>query len=369
MTNRKRALLQLPQGAESFYLEDAYRHRRIMERIERVFELWGYLPIQTPVFDFFGVYEGLIPSHDARSIYRLIDREGDLLMLRYDNTLFLAKQMGLMLTEDELPVRVWYADTILRHQDAEDISNDEFFQTGVELIGKPGADAELEVLALLDRVLNEINAPPRVVHLGSRALLHAIVAPESAEAAGRMRRAVALRRSSEVAELCIANGCSEERAALLAELFAFIGTREELEALLSRHDTARHLSELEREALRYVERIAEEYARLELRAELRIDLSEVGSQPYHTGVVFNVYMEGVGSAVASGGRYDRLLSHFGFDAPAVGFSILLRKIEEHRLIDGASTDASHAVQVDGESFVDRLRRADAVRADGRVALL
>ena len=369
MTSRKRALLQLPQGAESFYLEDAHRHRRIMDRIEHVFESWGYLPIQTPVFDFFGVYEGLIPSRDARSIYRLIDREGDLLMLRYDNTLFLAKQMGLMLTEAELPVRVWYADTILRHQDAEDISNDEFFQTGVELIGKPGPDAELEVLVLLDRVLNEVHAPPRVVQLGSRALLHAIVDPEAAEAAGKLRRAVALRRRTEVAELCVANGCSEDRAAFLAELFAFIGTPEELETLLSTADAAGKLNELERDALRYVERIAEEYARLELQAELRIDLSEVGSQPYHTGVVFNVYMEGLGSAVASGGRYDSLLSHFGFDAPAVGFSILLRKVEQYLSIESAATEAAHAIQVEGENFADRLRQADAVRADGRVALL
>ena len=37
---------------------------------------------------------------------------------------------------------------------------------------------------------------------------------------------------------------------------------------------------------------------------VRIDLSEVGSQPYHSGLVFSVYAPGIGSAIAAGGRYD-----------------------------------------------------------------
>lgn len=370
MINRKRALLQLPQGAESFYLDDAVRHRGLIERIERVVASWGYLPVQTPVFDFFGVYEGLIPSRDARSIYRLIDREGDVLMLRYDNTLFLAKHMGLMLAEADLPVRVWYGDTILRHQDAEDISNDEFFQTGIELIGRQGLDADLEVLVLLDRVFRELGAPQRVVHLGSRALLTALVPAEPADPARDFRHAIALRRHDEVQEQCIRNGgCLPERAQFLAELFAFIGTHDELDRLLERGHRDQLLTTAESRELRYLERLSTEYARLGLQAELRIDLSEVGSQPYHTGIAFNVYMDGVGAAIASGGRYDHLLSHFGIDAPAVGFSILLRKVQEHLTTEIPRDEERRPTQVTGGSFRARLEKADRIRAEGGAALL
>ncbi len=369
MTNRKRALLQLPQGAESFYLEDAFRHRRLIERIEQVVDTWGYLPVQTPVFDFFGVYEDLIPSREARSIYRLIDREGDVLMLRYDNTLFLAKQMGLMLSDDDLPVRVWYGDTILRHQEAEDISNDEFFQTGVELIGKRGRDADLEVLVLLDRVFSALGAPSRVVHLGSRALLQTIAPGDAPEAARAFRRAIALRRHDDVRALCRENGCPPDRSRFLAELFAFIGTRDELEQLIRRAEHSRLLTTAETGELRYIELLSKEYEELDLNAELRIDLSEVGSQPYHTGIVFNVYMEGIGAAIASGGRYDNLISHFGMDAPAVGFSILLRKVQEHLTTNISVQDARRQVQVGGESFRERLEQAERIRARGEVVLL
>jgi ATP phosphoribosyltransferase regulatory subunit len=114
MTEKKNGLLQIPQGVEGLYLEEAFRHRKITKHIENVFTLWGYLPVETPVFDFFDTYSHLLDKNRAEQTYRLIDREGELLMLRSDITLFLAKQMSLALDEKDLPVRVFYADTILR---------------------------------------------------------------------------------------------------------------------------------------------------------------------------------------------------------------------------------------------------------------
>ena len=41
------------------------------------------------------------------------------------------------------------------------------------------------------------------------------------------------------------------------------------------------------------------------------------------GITFRGYVEGVGATVLSGGRYDKLISTFGIDKPAVGFSMNL----------------------------------------------
>ncbi len=114
MTARKRSIYQNPQGAEGIYLEEAYKHRMIVSQIDRLFLSWGYLPVQTPVVDFYDLYQPLLEGK-TDTLYRLIDREGDLLLLRNDITLFLAKQMGLALSKEDLPVRVSYSDIILRH--------------------------------------------------------------------------------------------------------------------------------------------------------------------------------------------------------------------------------------------------------------
>jgi ATP phosphoribosyltransferase regulatory subunit len=76
-------------GSEGLYLEDAYRQRKILRGMEDLFELWGYLPVQTPVFDYYEIYQNLIDADAKNQIYRLFDREGDQLLLRNDITLFL----------------------------------------------------------------------------------------------------------------------------------------------------------------------------------------------------------------------------------------------------------------------------------------
>ena len=55
-----------------------------------------------------------------------------------------------------------------------------------------------------------------------------------------------------------------------------------------------------------------------------VDLTELRGFRYHTGLVFAVYLEGRGSAVAKGGRYDNVGAVFGRDRPATGFAIDLK---------------------------------------------
>lgn len=100
---------------------------------------------------------------------------------------------------------------------------------------------------------------------------------------------------------------------------------------------------------------------------IRIDPSETGSQSYHTGVAFRAYAPGAEASVASGGRYDSLYGHFGLETQAVGFSIMLRRIE--RLAGHAPLPASTTIARDGRGFVERLHAADDARSRGERASL
>jgi ATP phosphoribosyltransferase regulatory subunit len=51
-----------------------------------------------------------------------------------------------------------------------------------------------------------------------------------------------------------------------------------------------------------------------------LDLSEVEGMGYYTGIMLRAFVAGIGEEVGSGGRYDELISRFGVDVPAVGFS-------------------------------------------------
>ncbi|MCF6335640.1 MAG: ATP phosphoribosyltransferase regulatory subunit, partial [Spirochaetales bacterium] len=330
------------------------------EELGKLLTSWGYLPVETPVFDFFDIYQEFIPVE--KDIYRLIDREGDLLMLRSDITLFLAKQMGLSLKETDLPVRVCYSGTILRHQNREDISKNEFFQTGVELIGKKGHNADLEILMLLSSTFRTLEIKP-ALHIGSRELLNASVPDIGNSGKREIERLISYRDFDELGRR-LTGITDSKRADTIKELFQFTGSAEELRNYTESIKPALNPKEIS--AIDKLLLIMEDLAKLNLGGDFVLDLSEVGNQPYYTGIVFQGYLDGVDSAVVSGGRYDNLLGEFGFTTPSVGFSLLLRKIENQL---GKKFSLPAFDKAEGENFIDSLQKAEKLRKKGRIVIL
>ena len=366
--------LRLPRGTESLILEEAARHRVVIRRIEELFERWGYLPAQTPMVDFAELYQPLLPEENFRQAYRLIDREGELLMLRADITLFLAKQLGMRLSEEELPVRVCYADAILRYEARHDISKNEFFQSGIELIGVPGADGDLETLLLLEEALEAAGAERYALHIGSSALLHRTfdsLRPESPVSEEHMRGLVIGRRfselESELSRVVEKGRMKKERMEALLTLYQLVGTAEEIAA--GARELRTELTDGEVEEIDYLLSLYETLLQLRpasAEQPIRLDLSEVGSRSYYTGISFQAYVDRLDSAIASGGRYDALLASFGFAAPSVGFSMLPRKIAALRR---SATARLPVAQVEGASFAGRYRSLREAHTHGRRARL
>lgn len=57
-----------------------------------------------------------------------------------------------------------------------------------------------------------------------------------------------------------------------------------------------------------------------------LDLGEVRSMAYYTGITFHGYVEGLGTHICRGGRYDHLIANFGREMPAVGFALGVERV-------------------------------------------
>ncbi|MEI8095488.1 MAG: ATP phosphoribosyltransferase regulatory subunit [Spirochaetales bacterium] len=342
-------LYKLPQGTERLMLEDAFRRQELVRRVQNLFTRWGYQPVQTPVFDFYDLYAPLL-GRQAESVYRLVDREGDLLMLRSDITLFLARSLGVALQSGHAPLRVCYSDTILRHQDLEDIAANEFFQIGAEFLGASGPEGDLEMLLLLEEVLTTLGLPQARIHLGSRGVFDAAFGALDAGAQAAALEAVLLRRWDEL-----------PGPQALRDLFGFIGTATEARAQVGR---LQGLSPATRAQAELVIELASRLEALGFGERFRVDFSEAGRQSYYTGLVFRVYQPGLGDALAAGGRYDKLLARFGLDSPSVGFSFHLGKVET--LVDLGKLDSpATAPGATGATLEQRFHKAREARQAGR----
>jgi ATP phosphoribosyltransferase regulatory subunit len=350
--------LRIPQGTEAFFLGEAYRHRQLLRRFEDICSTWGYLPVQTPVFDFQDLYAELSDLGSDAS-YRLVDRDGDVLVLRSDITLFLARQMGMIVEQSDLPVRVYYGDTILRHEDPNDLSKNEFFQIGAELIGTSGLEADAEVILLLLEAAEGLGSAESILHVGSRRLVQ-LVNPSEA-----FVRAVADRNWPAARELIAGSGAAEDRVRSVVDLLGFIGSADELESLLT---GLTHIAPEEEAEITSLVSLIQTVTTVTSPERVRIDLSEIGDQPYYSGMVFHLYEPDADAPVASGGRYDDLLRRFGNAAPAAGFSIMLRRLQ--RRLPGRALPSIPTIETVAEgTFSERVARAQTLRRSGKVARL
>lgn len=367
----ERQILRIPVGTEGVH--EARRHSCILRIIEDIFRSWGYLPVLTPVFDYYENYRPLLDRAREERICRFPDREGELLMLRSDITLFLAKQMGPALRNSVLPRRVYYADSIIRYENNETISRGEFFQVGAELIGMPGREGDLEVLMLLREVLGALKLPEWRLHIGSRAVLNAVL--DTGDAPGGRARVRAAESAGALLEIRDREGLMRLMGDLglgnaegRCDLLLFMGSCDEFrecrEGLIRGcgGDAAGRIGR----AVEDLTGLTAEMAEFASPDDIRIDLSEHGGQPYHTGFTMQAYVKGAGSAAASGGRYDELLGAFapGRGMPAAGFSLLMRKVEPlSRAVDESPGDAD-AVRAEGGNFAERYRDARGKRGKG-----
>ena len=349
-------LLQIPSGSSSLFFKAARKQQQLVTALTQRYDLWGYLPIHTPLLDFARPYQAIIPEQDSNRIYHLIGRDGEILMLRWDITLFLVKQIHRLLPDTKLPLRLSYADSILRHQAALDISHNEFFQTGVELIGSAGPDGDLEVVLLLAESLQTIGVSA-VVHIGSAGLFHAAFGTLPAETQTSLSLAIVERNWRQFAELLQNHPTIDGPS--LQTCFATIC---EAAALPEIEFVAKPLPPAVALEFNTTMSLVQEAQRLYPKTIFRLDLSELGSQQYHSGVVFQAYAEGYDSAVAMGGRYDRLLSKMGIDQPAVGFSIMLSKISSQLANSDVDSEPMVDLSQNPEGFVDRFRKAQTLRA-------
>ena len=97
-----------------------------------------------------------------------------------------------------------------------------------------------------------------------------------------------------------------------------------------------------------------------------VDLTELRGFRYHTGLVFAVYVEGRGSSVAKGGRYDNIGAVFGRDRPATGFAIDLKALVE--AIAPPSLERSLIVAPRSEDPA-LLEKMTALREAGRIVMV
>ncbi|HEY1590573.1 MAG TPA: ATP phosphoribosyltransferase regulatory subunit [Solirubrobacteraceae bacterium] len=309
---------RIPSGTRDVLPDEMRELRALTERIRAVFERAGYGEVYTPALE----YESTFSRGDdapiyAKPAYRTFDEQGNVLVLRSDMTVPIARLTATRYTHVEPPLRFCYFAHAYRGVRPQRGQSRELLQAGIELIGAPAPEGTAEALKVLCDALNAAGLENYRVGLGDASLYPSLLEALGVEAEWRER--------------------------ILGELVAgdFVGVESELRTLgLADADVELMLRVAQTRGGPDVltglgERVEEAAAgMLAVHALLpagtagRIifDLGLVRSLGYYTGAVFQVYDPAYGVPIGSGGRYDELLAGFGRPLPAVGFALTMEQL-------------------------------------------
>ena len=110
---------------------------------------------------------------------------------------------------------------------------------------------------------------------------------------------------------------------MLLGLADLVKGTQDLESAKMQVDNERSLQAIER-----LEALYEVLKKYGTEKYVSFDLGLLNQYNYYTGVIFKGYTYGVGDAIVTGGRYDKLLSYFGKNAPAIGFVVVVDDVLE-----------------------------------------
>jgi histidyl-tRNA synthetase len=376
-----------PPGTVEWLPKEQLAFQKFLRTIQGVYESFGFVPVETPVFELKDVLLTKEGGETEKQVYlvqstggRSQGHEPDL-ALRFDLTVPLARYVAQHEHELNFPFRRYQMQKVYRGERPQRGREREFYQCDIDVIGKDelalGYDAELP--AIIHKIFTAIGLPRFQIQINNRKLLKGLLekfglaAPELQTAAlheiDRLDKIGAEKVKAALVGPEV--GLSEDTAISLLQLMNSVRSNEEtLKTLGAISDQPALLTE----GLGELRGVYEGVRALGVPDDaVRLNLSTVRGLDYYTGTVYETLLvddPALGS-ICSGGRYENLAGHYTKSKlPGVGISIgatrLFGQLLERGIIkaERASQTDVLIVQLDTSLLPDYFSLAAQLRAAG-----
>jgi histidyl-tRNA synthetase len=307
-----------PRGTRDFLPADTARRRYVESIMRDVARNWGYSEIITPTFEHLDLFTLKSGEGIVGELYNFTDKGGREMTLRPELT---APVMRLYVNELQSfpkPLKLFYFENCFRYERPQKGRFREFWQFGVELIGSGKPDSDAEVIALADAMLKAVGVKGDL-KIGNLAVIRTLLNGLEPEIVSKVMRLVDKKEYAGLEGLLEEIGAEEQLKSDLFHLIKLEG-RYILPEVIKIVGNIPELVSFEK-TLKLLDAYGVDYS---------LDFGIARGLDYYTGMVFEVYAEGLGAQkqVCGGGSYQLIQLFGGGDVPSTGFGIGFDRIME-----------------------------------------
>ncbi|RKE03734.1 histidine--tRNA ligase [Marinifilum flexuosum] len=334
----------IPKGTRDFSPVEMVKRNYIFDTIKEVFQLYGFMPIETPSMENLSTLMGKYGEEGDKLLFKVLN-SGDFISkvrdeqlqernsvklttkisekgLRYDLTVPFARYVVQHRNDISFPFKRYQIQPVWRADRPQKGRYREFYQCDVDVIGSNSLLNEVELIQIVDEVYRRLQLNV-VVKLNNRKIL-AGIAEIIGEAEKIIDITVAIDKldkiglenvNKELAE----KGVSAKAIETLQPIILLSGTNAEKAAKLKELLAG---SEVGMKGIEELETVFNYLDSLNVETEVELDLTLARGLNYYTGAIFEVKSKDMEfGSITGGGRYDDLTGIFGLkDVSGVGIS-------------------------------------------------
>ncbi len=314
----KRWNIYTPEGVQDILFESCRQKRLLEDKIRETFRLNGYREIETPTIEFYDVFSGGSDLIKQESMYKFCDSKGRLLALRPDLTVPVARVAATKLKDEIYPIKCCYIGNTFSFDELGGGRQNEFTQAGCELLGINSPEADAEMVAMAIEAVKVTGIEEFQIDIGQVGFFKGLMEESGLKEneIEEVREFIDQKNLVGVEQVMDRHNVKSSLKKIILDLPKLFGSKDILQRI-NHNDIGKGAAD----ALLNIKAVLEILEDRNLAEYVSVDLGMVQSMNYYTGIVFRGYTYGVGFPVLSGGRYDNLVSKFGKDCEATGFSL------------------------------------------------
>lgn len=345
----------IPKGTRDFGPAEMAKRHFILDTIKKVYQKYGYAPIETPAMENLSVLQGKYGDEGDQLLFKILN-SGDFLSktkeedrndskslqpkisekgLRYDLTVPFARFVVMNQHNLTFPFKRYQIQPVWRADRPQKGRYREFYQCDADAIGTNSMLCEAEIVLMIQEVFKSLqtkkaNSLDYAIKINNRKVLSGIVEVMGAEGK-ETDFAVAIDKldkigEEKVKEELIERGFAQTAIDTLSPLFTLSG--DNLEQLNFLKDFLKN-SEIGQKGLTELNEVFDILNSFGAKVpQLELDVTLARGLSYYTGAIFEVKPKNVEmGSICGGGRYDGLTDTFGLpDVSGVGISFGVDRI-------------------------------------------